>query len=1171
MFILIYKFLFFLVDLLRIQRESFFQFLEKDLGEEIDLQNGFFWSDKKIQITLYGQYYQLIRPKLTIKECLLKGKTYKSEIFVPVHIQFRWICLGEIPLMTNRGHFIINGSPRIIVNQLIRSEGIYFKQEINNINISGQNEFFRTFYVDVISKRGIWIRIELDRKRKVYICMKKTPKIPMFLFLKAIGFTDKTIFNNFNEFPQLIKYYSGSAIDSIFGNFDTYQNEENKAIQQSIFEKLLNIQSYDLGKNGRKQINLKLGLNVKTTTLTPLDCLGITQYLLQSYNNKRKFDDIDDLNNRRIRSIGDLLQIQIQQALQRLQKLLTEKSKKSDILPYLISTKPFNSTMQEFFNSCILSQFLDQVNPLAELTHKRRISALGPNGIKRETAGMDIRSIHSTYFGRLCPIETPEGKNAGLVNSLAIYTLPNSKGFLQAPYLPVFKGQIQKHLKPIYFDANTEKPFHIILADYKLSKLNFLMGSDYIMRQFTELKRTSRELIQYCTFSPLQLISVATSLIPFMEHNDANRVLMGSNMQRQAIPLLLADASNIRTKFDTRVISDTNYIQKVRISGIVLYLSQTEVHIYTPNKRIKERKNDISKLRVSQKTHNLFSKSFNLAKNSNSFNSSQLKINYSFFSIYLQYRYRKCITNRFKSRQPIQVFNFYLSTKISYFALFYQKKLNYYNIANLKIFENINLKLFRKLIDFTNFNLRKESSCYTLSNLKFQSFESTNQGTFQIQKPFISTLDWLYKGQLISDCASSENGRLALGRNLLVAYIPWQGYNFEDAILLNEKLILNEKFVSIHIEKYEFEVKETSYGLEKITRDLPISHKKLAHLDENGIIKLGSRVTSGLLLIGKIAPIEPRTLLPHEKLLYDIVGKKVEKIKDVSLYAPSTIDGRVIYITVNNNHYISQSFEEEKCLQVCLYIAEKRNLQVGDKLSGRHGNKGVISQILPNQDCPFLLNGQTIDIILNPLGVPSRMNVGQLFEALLGLAAIHLKEDYKIEVFDEKYGFDASRSIVYFKLVQLRKQTNHNWFFSKNFPGKMFLFNGQTGEKFMEPAMVGETYILKLIHMVEEKIHARSTGPYSLVTQQPLKGRAKHGGQRFGEMEVWALEGFGSAYILQELLTIKSDDTVGRNKIMEGILENQNLYFGTPESFKVLLRELQALCINLKICDRILN
>lgn len=1062
--------------------------------------------------------------------------------------------------MTNRGHFIINGSPRIIVNQLIRAEGVYFKQEIHKVTNSGKNEFFRTFYIDVISKRGIWIRFELDRKQKIWVCMKKTPKIPIFIFLKAIGFNHKTIFNHFNNFLQFIPHYSEPENESIFGNFFNYKTDENQLMQNSIFQKFLNIQSYDLGLNGRRKLNTKLGLNINQTILTPLDCLRITYLLLHLYNNKIKFDDIDDLSNRRIRTIGELLQIQIHQALFRFQKLLTEKNKKSDIIPYLISTKPFNSTLQEFFNSCVLSQFLDQVNPLAELTHKRRISALGPNGIQRENAGMDIRSIHSTYFGRLCPIETPEGKNAGLVNSLAIFTYPNINGFLQAPYLPVFKGQIQKQLKPIYFDANIEKPFRIISADHHLSKLNFLTNFDYIVRQYQELSRAPQNLVEFCGYSTLQLISVATSVIPFLEHNDANRVLMGSNMQRQAVPLLFSDASNIRTLLESRVISDTNHSPRTKNSGIILYTSQNQLHLYNSNSWQITQKSRLKYLNLRTTSLSYTKKYVNLIKQNLSPYFIKLRLTKNYNSLSLVYLKKESVFNQRLNLSEIRLLHFYFSNIIyrqctQYMLYFLYDQLSYF-------------KLFKKGF-ISNYSEGKTLiPTYNIQTIHLQPFEKTNQGTFQVQKPIVSTLEWLHKGDFIADCASSENGRLALGRNLLVAYIPWEGYNFEDAIILNEKLILNEKFISIHIEKYEFEVQETNYGFEQITRHLPLNNKKIDHLDKNGIIKLGSRVTSGMLLIGKIAPIEPKPLLPHEKLLYDIVGKKIEKIKDVSLYAPSTIEGRVIYITVNNNKYLTNSIESEDCMQICLYIAEKRNLQVGDKLSGRHGNKGVISQILPTQDLPFLLNGQMVDIVLNPLGVPSRMNVGQLFEALLGLASRELKEDYKIEVFDEKLGFDASRSLVYFKLMQLRKQTQHKWYFSKNFPGKTFLFDGRTGEKFIEPAMVGETYILKLIHMVEEKIHARSTGPYSLVTQQPLKGRSKHGGQRFGEMEVWALEGFGSAYILQELLTIKSDDTLGRTKIMDTILNNKNMYFGTPESFKVLLRELQSLCLNIKICQR---
>ena len=1061
--------------------------------------------------------------------------------------------------MTQRGHFIINGAPRIIVNQLIRAEGIYYKQEIHT---GGKHKIYRTFYMDIISKRGVWIRFELDKKQQIAVCMKKTPKIPIYLFLKSIGFTHKMIFRNFSSFYQFRFQYIYDSEESSFGIYQTHQLEEEKINQNNVFQKFLNIQSYDLGENGRVRLNSKLGLNLKTTILTPLDIMRITYLLLEQNSNQIQYDDIDDLKNRRIRTIGELLQLQVQQSLLRLQKILTEKNKKSDILPHLISTKPLNSTLQEFFNSCVLSQFLDQVNPLAELTHKRRVSALGPNGIKRETAGMDIRSIHSTYFGRICPIETPEGKNAGLVNSLTMYTLPNSHGLLESPYQPVFKGQIQKHLQPLFFSAAEENPFAVIFADQRLSPLNFLLKSDLSGRQYTKLTRVMRDQIQFCHYSPLQLISIATSVIPFLEHNDANRVLMGSNMQRQAVPLLISDASNVATISQNRIISDTESSKTTPSSGIVLYTSKNTIDIY----------NSHSINLFINKKKPIFREEYSIIKNliyGIIINKKNKKYQYSVNINDLQ---KQCLTIRTS-------YSYSKNINLIHQCLLISLHLNF----DLTIYCNLNIR-FQNFDRFTpkilSIYMRSRNLVYLhtktdsleedskIQTIALQPFEKTNQGTFQVQKPIVSTYEWLYKGDLVADCASSENGRLALGRNLLVAYIPWEGYNFEDAIILNENLILNETFNSLHIEKYEIEVQETIYGMEQITRNLPSKNIKVDHLDKNGIIKLGSHVSSGMILIGKTAPIEPKPLLPHEKLLYDIVGKTAEKVKDVSLYAPSTIDGRVVYISVDESPYKIYSFDSETCIHICLYIAEKRNLQIGDKLSGRHGNKGVISKILPNQDLPFLLNGEIVDIVLNPLGVPSRMNVGQLFEALLGLASRELREDYKIEIFDEQFGFDTSRSLVYFKLLQLRNKTKQKWYFSKHSPGKMFLFDGRTGERFLEPTTIGETYILKLIHLVEDKIHARSTGPYSLVTQQPLKGRAKHGGQRFGEMEVWALEGFGSAYILQELLTIKSDDTMGRTRIMETILNNNNMYFGTPESFKVLLRELQSLCLHVKICNK---
>ena len=593
--------------------------------------------------------------------------------------------------------------------------------------------------------------------------MKKTPKIPIFIFLKAIGFTHKTIFSNFANFIQFIPHYSKPEEESIFGNLDTYLVEENKLVQSSIFQKFLNIQSYDLGLNGRMIVNQKLGLNIHQTTLTPLDCLRITHLLLHLHNNKIKFDDIDDLSNRRVRTIGELLQIQVHQALYRFQKLLTEKDKKSDILPYLGSTKPLNSTMKEFFSSCVLSQFLDQVNPLAELTHKRRISALGPNGIKRETAGMDIRSIHSTYFGRLCPIETPEGKNAGLVNSLAIFTSTNKHGFLQVPYNQVIKGQVQKYSPPILMDANQEKPFRIILADHTLSDLNFLSNVSYTMRHYQKLIRTQLQRIQFCAYSNMQLISVATSLIPFMEHNDANRVLMGSNMQRQAIPLLYSDASNIYTFLESRVISDTGYSQRANQSGIILYTSQRYLKLYC---------DPLIKSTQIDKTHNNKDIRINNFKLINLLNQNNLKIykvypllkfkNYTkiyFSNIDINYR-RKIDSNlSIYLYRLTKTYNLYLisirnNPYLRYRPIYGVDKFNYFKLLKAK---NSNIKNRAYMLKNNQINP------YQINRINLQTFEKTNQGTLQFQKPIVSTFEWLHKGDFICDCASSENGAIGIG------------------------------------------------------------------------------------------------------------------------------------------------------------------------------------------------------------------------------------------------------------------------------------------------------------------------------------------------------------------------------------------------------------------------
>nr|YP_009330341.1 DNA-directed RNA polymerase subunit beta [Lambia antarctica]ANN39047.1 DNA-directed RNA polymerase subunit beta [Lambia antarctica] len=1109
-------------------------------------------------------------------------------------VLFQWVFLGNLPLMTKRGHFIINGSPRVIVNQIIRSPGIYYQQQIHKVFQKGDKQIYRTFFVDIISQRGVWVRIELDKKRQIWVCMKKTPKIPMFVFLKSLGFSKKSLYEGFfdsfttkilqkEKLPKkkLTKTeQKRQAIWKTNRNFLLYitQNFQSEKIsnQNFITRKFLNPQIYDLGHVGRKRLNQKLGLKTTQTILTPLDFLRITYKLVDLVRNQNLVDDIDNLANRRIRTVGELLQIQFYQALFRLEKILQEKIKKYQAddggLNLLFTTKPLNSVLREFFGSCQLSQFLDQTNPLAELTHKRRISSLGPNGIQRETAGMDIRGIHSTYFGRICPIETPEGQNAGLVNSLTIFAQKNADGFLESIFYKIYKGQIQKQLSPILLSADNEQKFPVNIGDTSLSKLNFFTTKTLPARYRQQLMRMPKKSIQLSGYSSFQMISIATSLIPFLEHNDANRVLMGSNMQRQAVPLLIFHSSKIRNNLENRVISDSGYCSQIAFSGLTLYQSKNQCEFYLPKIFFRLKKN--SKLKKSRISFFFYSSlfffdfinDFSRKKKSNQIKKFSYLNKWSFVKnpqVNNQSINKKRLNSRkifyLKIKFLIKIYKRFCFAKNKKFSInVYKSYTKAFTCLIKKEFEN---KKYLPTLSFKNYTYNKKT-------IWLKNFEKTNQGTYLIQKPLINTLDWVQKGDILSDCSTSKRGHLALGQNLLIAYLPWEGFNFEDAIIINEQLVLEEKYTSLHIEKYEIEIRETLYGLERITATLPINDPSIEQLDNNGIIKLGCLVNEGTILVGKVTPIENKPLLPHEKLLYDIVGKEIERVKDTSLRAPKSTFGRILYISINNDQYTGSSFPLKNCQKICIYVAEKRKIKIGDKMAGRHGNKGVISKILPRQDLPFLLNGESMDILLNPLGVPSRMNVGQLFECLLGFASDKLYEDFELEIFDEKYGFDASRSLVYYKLFELRKKMQQKWYFSNQCAGKMPLFDGRTGEKFQQTTTVGKSYIMKLIHLVDDKMHARSTGPYSLVTQQPLKGRSKHGGQRFGEMEVWALEGFGSAYILQELLTVKSDDTKGRTKIIENILKNSTMVFGTPESFKVLLRELQSLCLDINICQR---
>ena len=749
-------------------------------------------------------------------------------------------------------------------------------------------------------------------------------------------------------------------------------------------------------------------------------------------------DDIDHLGNRRVRAVGELLQNQLRIGLSRIERIaqerMTTRNPKYLRVNVLITSKPLASSIREFFGTNPLSQFMDQTNPLAELTHKRRLSVLGPGGITRERAGFAIRDIHPSQYGRICPVETPEGPNAGLIGSLSTYGKVNSYGFIEAPFYKVEEGKVLQNSYPIYLDAPSEEDYRIAAGDVQLTLDGTIQNTNIPVRYQNEVINVSSIDVDYIAVSPIQVVSLATALIPFLEHDDANRALMGSNMQRQSVPLLYPEAPLIGTGLEG---------QTARDSGITL-LSTSDGKILQVNG---------GEIVVKDTNQNMFT-----------------------------------------------------------------------------------------------YSLRK--------------YQRSNQETCINQRPFVSKNEKITTGQVLADGASTESGELAVGQNILIAYMPWEGYNFEDAFIMSERLLYDELYTSLHIEKFEIDICRTKLGTEEVTKNLPyMKEYALKDLDENGIIKIGTRAKGGDILVGKVTPKRDSNSLPEAKLLRAIFGETEKKVRNTSLRLPNGTAGCVLDIKIfSRNNRDDLPAGTEKIIKV--YIAQTRRIQVGDKMAGRHGNKGIISKILPRQDMPYLPDGTFVDMILNPLGVPSRMNVGQLFECLLGLAADNLNIRFKIVPFDEMYGAEASRALINKKLKEAAGL--NEWIFSSKHPGKMMLRDGRTGQFFDNPITVGCAYMLKLVHLVDDKIHARSTGPYSLVTQQPLGGRAKHGGQRLGEMEVWALEAFGAAYTLQELLTIKSDDMKGRNEALSAIVKGLPMPLpGIPESFKVLVRELQALCLDI--------
>lgn len=1041
-----------LPDLISIQRSSFRWFLEQGLIEELDSFSPISDYTGKLELHFIAENYRLKEPKYDVDEAKRRDASYSVQMYVPTRlinketgeIKEQEVFIGDLPLMTDRGTFIINGAERVIVNQIVRSPGVYYKAEIDK---NGR----RTYSASLIPNRGAWLKFETDKNGLVWVRIDKTRKLSAHVLLKAIGLSDNEIMDALRhpDFYQktLEKEGNPTEEDALLELYRKLRPGEPPTVsggQQLLESRFFDNKRYDLGKVGRYKINKKLRLNIsdKIRVLTTQDILTAIDYLINLEFDIGSTDDIDHLGNRRVRSVGELLQNQVRVGLNRLERIIRERmtvSESDSLTPAsLVNPKPLVAAIKEFFGSSQLSQFMDQTNPLAELTHKRRLSALGPGGLTRERAGFAVRDIHPSHHGRICPVETPEGPNAGLIGSLATYARVNSYGFIETPYYKAENGRVDFNSDPVYLTADEEDDLRVAPGDVATDEEGYILGDMVPVRYRQEFSTTTPDQVDYVAVSPVQIVSVATSLIPFLEHDDANRALMGSNMQRQAVPLLRPERPLVGTGLEAQTARDSGMVVVSRVHGQVTYVDATTIRVQTDDNRIIE--------------HQL------------------------------------------------------------------------------------------------------------------QKYHRSNQDTCLNQRPLVYLGEEVVPGQILADGSATEGGEIALGQNILIAYMPWEGYNYEDAILISERLVIDDVYTSIHIEKYEIEARQTKLGPEEITREIPnVGEDSLKNLDEQGIIRPGAWVEAGDILVGKVTPKGESDQPPEEKLLRAIFGEKARDVRDNSLRVPNGEKGRVVDVRVFTREK-GDELPPGANMVVRIYVAQKRKIQVGDKMAGRHGNKGIISRILPMEDMPYLPDGRPVDIVLNPLGVPSRMNVGQVFECLLGWAGENLGSRFKVTPFDEMYGEEASRETVHGLLAEAAQRPGKEWVFNPEHPGKIVVYDGRTGEPFDRPVTVGQAYILKLVHLVDDKIHARSTGPYSLVTQQPLGGKAQQGGQRFGEMEVWALQAYGAAYTLQELLTVKSDDMQGRNEALNAIVKGKPIPRpGTPESFKVLMRELQSLGLDIAV------
>ena len=1018
-------------------------------------------------------------PKYSVEECKDKDMTYSAPMFVTAEfinnstgeIKSQTVFMGDFPLMSPKGTFVINGTERVVVSQLVRSPGVYFDRQVDKTSDKD------IYSCKVIPSRGAWLEFEIDKRDSVGVRIDRKRKQGVTVLLKALGWDEARILDRFGGFESmratLEKDHTTGQDDALLDIYRKLRPGEppTRESAQALLENLyFNPKRYDLAKVGRYKVNKKLGLSlpIRQGTLTEEDIVSTIEYLVRLHSGEEEMksgdllipietDDIDHFGNRRLRTVGELIQNQVRLGLARMERVVRERMTTQDveaITPQtLINIRPVVASIKEFFGTSQLSQFMDQTNPLAGLTHKRRLSALGPGGLSRERAGFEVRDVHSSHYGRMCPIETPEGPNIGLIGSLSSYGRVNAFGFVETPYRKVKSGKVTTQID--YLTADEEDRHVIAQANAPIdADGNFVEDRVLVRRKAGEVDYIPPDDVDYIDVSPRQMVSVATAMIPFLEHDDANRALMGSNMQRQSVPLLRSEAPLVGTGMEYRAATDAGDVIVAEKAGVVEQSSADLITIMNDD-----------------------------------------------------------------------------GTRTTYLVA---------------------------------------------------KFKRSNQGTCFNQKPIAVEGQRVEAGQVIADGPCTDNGEMALGRNLLVAFMPWEGHNYEDAIILSQRLVQDDVLSSIHIEEHEVDARDTKLGPEEITRDIPnVSEEVLADLDDRGIIRIGADVVTGDILVGKVTPKGETELTPEERLLRAIFGEKAREVRDTSLKVPHGESGKVIGVRVFSREEGDELPPGVNEL-VRVYVAAKRKITDGDKLAGRHGNKGVIAKILPVEDMPFLEDGTPVDVVLNPLGVPRRMNIGQVLETHLGWVA---NSGWQVDGDDEwqqrlkQIGADAAPAgtPVATPVFDGAREEEITGLLGSVLPnrdgrrlvgtgGKASLFDGRTGEPFKDPISVGYIYILKLLHLVDDKIHARSTGPYSMITQQPLGGKAQFGGQRFGEMEVWALEAYGAAYALQELLTIKSDDILGRVKVYEAIVKGENIPEpGIPESFKVLIKEMQSLCLNVEV------